>query len=222
MKPFILLLALTSAAMAERISLFDGKTLDGWEVRPGEEKWWKVQDGLITGGSLDEQVPHNTFLASKKRYANFDLRLKVRLVKGEGFMNSGIQIRSIRVPGDSEMSGYQVDAGPGWWGKLYDESRRNKVIGEPVDPAALKAHDWAWNDYRILCEGPRIRTWINGVAALDYTEADGKIPLEGLIGVQAHSGGKVLAQFKDITIEELPATPGAPVWEKAEVPVPAR
>ena len=199
------------------VSLFDGKTLDGWEIQPGDEKWWKVQDGMITGGSLDEAVAHNTFLATKKRYANFDLRLKVRLTKGSGFMNSGVQIRSIRVPNDSEMTGYQVDAGIDWWGKLYDESRRNKVVGEPVDPAAIKAtaQDWGWNDYRIVCEGTRIRSWINGVPALDYIETDPKIPLEGLIGVQAHGGGKMLAQFKDITIKELPPTPNAPTWDGA-------
>jgi len=221
MKAVFLIFALTAAAFAEPVSLFDGKTLDGWEVRAGEEKWWKVQDGCITGGSLEEQVAHNTFIATTKRYANFELRLKMRLVKGEGFMNSGVQIRSIRLPGDSEMSGYQVDAGPGWWGKLYDESRRNKVIAEPVNPAELKANDWDWNEYRIRCEGPRIRSWVNGVAALDYTEADAKIPLEGLIGLQAHGGGKVLARFKEITIEELPATPGAPTWEKADPRLPA-
>lgn len=212
MKALLSFLLLTAVAPAERVSLFDGKTLEGWEVRAGEEKWWSVKDGMITGGSLDEPVPHNTFLATRKRHANFDLRLKVRLVKGDGFMNSGIQVRSIRVPGDPEMCGYQIDAGAGWWGKLYDESRRNKVIAEPVDPAALKAHDWDWNDYRILCEGPRIRTWINGVASLDFTETDPAIPLEGLIGLQAHGGGRVLAQFKEITIEELPPTAGAPAW----------
>jgi putative membrane-bound dehydrogenase-like protein len=203
-----------SSLMAEPVSLFDGKTLNGWEIRKGEEMWWRVQDGMITGGSLDRKVPKNTFLTHNKRHANFDLRLKVRLTKGDGFINSGVQIRSIRVPGNHEMSGYQVDAGIGWWGKLYDESRRNKVIGEPIDAAAIAAtaKDWEWNDYRILCEGPRIRTWINGVPALDYTEKDPAIPLEGLIGVQAHSGGKFLVQFKDITLEELPPTPGAPAW----------
>ena len=206
------------------VSLFDGKALEGWDLLPGEEKWWGIRDGAITGGSLDENIAHNTFLASKKRYANFDLRLKIRLVKGSGFMNSGIQIRSTRVPGNHEMSGYQVDAGIDWWGKLYDESRRNKVIGEPVDAAAVNAaaKDWDWNDYRILCEGPRIRTWINGVPALDYTETDPSIPQEGLIGLQAHGGGKMLAQFKDITVRELPPTPGSPAWEDAAVRSPER
>ena len=71
-----------SSLMAEPVSLFDGKTLNGWEIRKGEEMWWRVQDGMITGGSLDRKVPKNTFLAHNKRHANFDLRLKVRLTKG--------------------------------------------------------------------------------------------------------------------------------------------
>jgi len=209
---------------APETSLFDGKSLENWEIRSGEESLWKVQDGMITGGSLEKEVPYNTFLSSKKRYSNFELRLKVRLTEGAGFMNSGVQIRSIRVPENSEMSGYQVDAGIGWWGKLYDESRRNKVVGEPVDAAAVKAaaKDWDWNEYRILCEGPRIRSWINGVQALDYTEPDAKIPQDGLIGLQTHGGGKVLAQFKDIVIQELPPTPGAPTWDEAAARSPER
>ena len=71
--------------------------------------------------------------------------------------------------------------------------------------AAKAAHDWdEWNEYRIRCEGPRIRTWINGVAMVDYVEKDKEIPLEGLIGVQAHGGGKFLVQFKHVMIEILP------------------
>ncbi len=184
--------------------LFDGKSLAGWE---GNAKIWRVEDGVITGGSLTETVARNEFLATEKSYANFDLRLKIKITGKEGFINSGIQIRSVRVPNDSEMSGYQCDAGEGWWGKIYDESRRNKVIANPADEkaltAAVKKDDW--NDYVIRAEGPRIRIWINGVAASDYTEADPKIPLEGKLGLQVHGGGKALVQFKDITIEELPA-----------------
>ena len=118
-------LVLTSLALAEPVPIFDGKTLAGWE---GDAKIWRVEDGMITGGSLTETVTRNEFLATKKSYANFDLRLKIKIT-GTGFVNSGVQIRSVRVPGSSEMAGYQVDAGIGWWGKLYDESRRNKVVG---------------------------------------------------------------------------------------------
>jgi putative heme-binding domain-containing protein len=196
---------------AAPVPLFDGKSLDGWE---GDKKLWRVENGIITGGSLEQKIPRNEFLATTKRFHNFDLRLKIKLTGTEGFVNSGVQIRSIRVPNNSEMSGYQVDAGEGWWGKLYDESRRNKVIAESRDAAAVdkavRRNDW--NEYRIRCEGPRIQTWINGVAALDYTETDPKIAQDGLIGIQVHGGGITLVQVKEIMIEELPATPGAPRW----------
>ncbi len=204
------------------VSLFDGQSLAGWHIREGEEKWWRVKDGVIEGGSFEEKVPHNTFITVPRNYQNFELKLKVRIIagEGEGVKNSGIPVRSQRLPDHHEMIGYQVDAGIGWWGKIYDESRRRSVIAEPLDAEALKAavHDWdEWNDYRILCEGPRIRTWINGVFAHDYTEEDPNMPLEGLIGVQAHSGGKFVVQFKDLSITELPHTPSAKSWRGVEL-----
>ncbi len=189
--------------------LFDGASLAGWETVEADARWWKAADGMLVGGSLEEHVPHNTFLSTKERFGNFELSFMIRIRGGGGFINSGIQIRSERVPNSAEMSGYQVDAGPGWWGKLYDESRRNRVIGEPLDAAAvdaaIKPDDW--NAYRIRAEGPRIRSWINGVPALDYREPDPGIPLDGHIGFQVHGGGNALVEVKDIVLEPLPPTP---------------
>jgi hypothetical protein len=213
-----LMAIVSSTAGAE---LFDGKTLNGWE---GDAKWWRVQDGAITGGSTTEKIPRNFFLATTKSYQNYDLRLKLKLTgkPDTGMINSGVQIRSLRVPNNTEMSGYQVDAGEGWWGKLYDESRRNKVIAESRDMAAVTAavKPGYWNDIRIRTEGPRIRSWINGVPALDYTEAEPNIAQDGKIAIQIHSGGMALVQVKDVRIEELPPTPGAPTWEKVGLPKP--
>ena len=95
-----------------------------------------------------------------------------------------------------------------------------KSIGEAKDLAAVNAaiKPGEWNEYRIRAEGPRIQTWINGVPALDYTEADPKIAQDGHIGIQVHGGGKALVQVKDVTIEELPPTPNAPTWEKVGKP----
>ena len=217
-----LLLSLApSLCAATATTLFDGRTLTGWE---GDPKWWRVADGALTGGSTTEKVPRNLFLATTRSFQNFDLRLKLKLpgVPNTGMINSGVQIRSLRVPADTEMSGYQVDAGDKWWGKLYDESRRNKVIAEPIDAAAadaaVKKDDW--NDYRIRTEGPRIRAWINGVPTLDYTEADPAIASDGHVAIQIHSGGIALVQAKDVTIEELPPTPGAPTWDQVGHPKP--
>jgi putative membrane-bound dehydrogenase-like protein len=207
-----LLLALT--VQAAPVTIFDGKSLAGWE---GDAAWWRVEEGEIRGGSSTVKVPKNFFLATEKSYQNFDLRLKLRLT-GTGFVNSGVQIRSVRVPNSTEMSGYQVDYGKGWYGKIYDESRRNKVIAEPKDAAAVLAavKEGEWNEYRILAEGNRIRSWINGVPALDYVETAPNIATDGKIGIQVHSGGMAVIQAKDITIEELPATPGALTWDKVK------
>lgn len=216
MKHALTFFLLATALHAEPVSLFDGKTLEGWDYDP---KIWRVEDGMITGGSTTEKIKENHFICTKKSYQNFDLKLKIK-VSGDpktGMLNSGIQIRSLRVPGGAHMTGYQVDCGAGWFGKIYDEFRRNKVIWAPTpeQQAALdKAVDvFGWNEYRIRAEGPRIQTWINGVHCMDYTEADKNIALDGLIGPQVHSGGVCLVQVKDVTIEELPATPGAPTWE---------
>jgi len=215
-----LFLCLSLVARAEPLPLFDGKTLEGWE---GDLAWWRVEGGEIRGGSATQNVPHNFFLATTKSYQNFDLRVKLRLT-GTGFVNSGVQIRSVRVPNNTEMSGYQVDYGAGWYGKLYDESRRNKVIADSVDPKAVLAavKEGEWNEYRILAEGRRIRSWVNGVPALDYTEADGAIPTDGKIGIQIHAGGKAVVQAKDISLEELPATPAEMTWAKVKAAAPAK
>jgi putative membrane-bound dehydrogenase-like protein len=206
---------LSALCHAEPVSLFDGKSLDGWDFDPA---MWRVEDGVITGGSTTEKIKKNDFISTKKSYQNFELKLKIK-VSGDpktGMLNSGIQIRSVRADGGA-MSGYQVDCGAGWFGKIYDEHRRNKVIWAPTpeQQAALdKAIDvFGWNEYRIRAKGPRIQTWINGVHCMDFTETDPSIALDGHIAPQVHSGGVCLVQVKDVTIEELPATPGAPTWQ---------
>lgn len=212
--PFLCSSLLALCVQAEPASIFNGKTLDGWDYDP---KIWRIENGMITGGSATEKIRENHFICTKQSYQNFELKLKIKCSgdPATGMINSGIQIRSVRVPGGAHMSGYQIDCGKGWFGKIYDEFRRNRVIAEPLDAVALeKAVDvYGWNEYRIRADGPRIQVWINGVAAIDYTEQDKNIALDGQIGPQVHSGGVCLVQVQDVSIEELPPTPGAPTWQ---------
>ena len=189
------------------VSLFDGRTLAGWEG----SALWRVQDGLITGGSLTETVKANDFLASTRDYTNFVLRFEIRLTGTNGFVNSGMQFRSQRVPGNSEMAGYQADYGePAWYGCIYDESRRNKVVGQSdintLRPA-MNPDKQGWNSYVVRAQGRHLTTWINGVLGTDYHEAEAGIPDWGKFGIQIHGGAKALAQVRNITVEELPASP---------------
>jgi hypothetical protein len=189
------------SAEPEFVSIFDQKSLEGWD---GDATLFRVHDDAIVGGSMQSAIAHNYFLSTKDEYADFELRLQFRLI-GEK-TNAGIQLRSRRIPDHHEMIGYQADLGAGYWGALYDESRRNKVLAAPSQETidkALKLDEW--NDYRILCEGRRIQLWINDVPTVDYTETDESVEQTGLIALQIHGGPAGEAQYRKIRIRRLEA-----------------
>ena len=179
--------------------LFDGRSFDGWE---GNLEIFRIEDGAIVGGMLQMRIPRNEFLCSTDEFGDFELRLKFKVI-GQG-ANAGVQFRSRRIPNHHEVSGYQADLGDGWWGSLYDESRRKRILvaaDKSLIKPVLKRGDW--NDYTIRCQGPRIQLWINGTPTVDYTEPDGKIEQTGLIGLQIHGGPPSEAWYKDIRIKKL-------------------
>jgi len=189
----------TQAEPPEIVELFDGESFDGWE---GNLDWFRIQDGAIVAGSLEREILRNEFLCTEQEYGDFELRLKFKVL-GEG-ANAGVQVRSRRVPDHHEVSGYQADLGDGWWGCLYDESRRNRVLARPEPEELRKAlHPDDWNQYVIRCEGERIRLWINDVQTVDYTEEDQSIEQRGVIGLQIHGGPPSEAWYKEITLELL-------------------
>lgn len=187
------------SADSEFVPLFNGKDLNGWN---GDTSVFRIESEAIVGGNLKEKIPHNYFLSTDGEYENFELRLEFRL-KGND-TNAGIQIRSERIPDHHEMIGYQADLGQNYWGCLYDESRRNKVLAAPKAEElarVLRADDW--NSYRILCEGNRIQLWINDLKTVDYTEADPEIVQKGKIALQIHGGPPGEAWYRNIRIRKL-------------------
>lgn len=200
-----LLTPLTMVAAEEKKSdatstvIFDGKTLEGWD---GDTSVFRVEKESIIGGQLKDKIPHNFFLSSKEEYSDFELTLEFRLI-GEG-TNAGVQLRSKRIPDHHEMIGYQADLGQNYWGALYDESRRNKILAAPKKEEldkVLKRDDW--NKYRILCEGRHIQLWINDFKTVDYTEADEAIEQKGLIALQIHGGPPGEAHYRNIRIRRI-------------------
>ena len=196
--------SLLERAAPKTQALFDGRTFAGWEGDTA--KTFRIEDGAIVGGSLKQRVPHNTFLCTTKSYTNFVLRAECKLLGKNA--NGGIQFRSQRVPNDFEVSGFQadMDTGPdgGFWGSLYDESRRKRNVAVPDKALLRTVVKPGWNQYEIRCEGPRIRLFLNGVQMVDYTERDAKIPQSGILGLQIHGGDPSEAWYRNIVIEELP------------------
>ena len=62
-----------------------------------------------------------------------------------------------------------------------------------------------WNSYRIVAEGPRIRTWINGQPCVDFTDQAGA--RSGVIGLQVHSGGPTEVRFRKLELALQDAPP---------------
>lgn len=177
--------------------LFDGSGLTGWQ---GDDSLWLVEDGAIVGRSPG--IDYNDFLATERSFGDFILRFQIHLLDHSG--NSGVQFRSERVLGETEMIGYQADVGETYWASLYDESRRRETLAAPDEETlqrALRPNDW--NDYEIYAQGPHIVLTLNGITTVDYTETDPGIPLAGRIALQIHSGPAMEVRFRDIEIREL-------------------
>ena len=179
--------------------LFNDKDLSGWD---GDKTLWSARHGMIVGKS-STGLSHNDFLSTQGTYGDFILKLTFRMI-GDESSNSGVQFRSVRVPGH-EMSGYQADAGQHYWGCLYDESRRNKVLVEANPKAVATLKKDGWNTYVIRAIGGRVTLILNGVVSVDYDEKDDSIARDGKIALQMHAGKPLEVQFKDIYIQELPS-----------------
>ena len=208
----ILSLALAFAALysasSAPVSLFDGKSLAGWE---GETNTvWRVRDGAIVGGSL-EGNPRNEFLATLKSYKNFHLRLEYKLVGTQGFVNGGVQFRSKRISQPpNEMSGFQADIGAGYSGSLYDESRRRKVLAQAdTNQVARLEKVGDWNSYEVVASGSQILLFLNGQRTAIWVEREPNIDETGVIALQIHGNCKAEISYRNISIEELqpPAIP---------------
>jgi hypothetical protein len=204
------------------ISLFDGKTLDGWE---GDRSIWSVRDGAITGQTTAAtKLKENCFLVWKDEVEDFELRLAFRLDNG----NSGIYYRAMRrTDGETfrdPVVGTQADfdASGRWTGVimeyllrgvlaergekvLIDEHGKRQVVGRVGHPAdllkAVKENEW--NDYAILAKGGRVVITINGVTMCELDDRDPRRIVRGVLALQVHVGPPMVVQFKDIHYRKL-------------------
>ncbi len=190
----------------EWVSLFDGKSLDGWSQAAHGKAEYSVKDGTIYGKTVEGSP--NSFLASDKEFGDFELEFEVRV---HDSLNSGVQIRSREktaddVAAEARRTGNQargtdavgrfhgpqveVESSPGQAGYIYGESTGLGWLShEPQTPGLEHSvmKNGEWNKFRIVAKGPRIQTWINDSLVADLThEGIYETHPKGKIGLQVH------------------------------------
>ena len=193
------------AADAPWVSLFNGKDLQGWK-NYGQEKW-TVTNGELLGEQVTKAYG---YLGTEKSYKDFELTLKF---KCEGNGNSGlfyhsslegVDIKGVQVeieprPRMKECPG--PEPGGTCTGGLYESAGRGWMI-KPTQEAEAALKRSEWNEMRVVVRGARTQSWVNGVAAVDYTDPSPKYT-DGIVALQLHSGGEGKMRFKDIKVREI-------------------
>ncbi len=179
--------------------LFNGKDLEGWEQHGGQAKYW-VEDGAIVGQSVPNT--QNSFLCTKDRFRNFELLFEVKV---DGGLNSGVQIRS-NIKENDRVYGPQVEieSAPGESGYIYGEATGRGWLSQNREKKDTFKNG-EWNQYRVVCQGANIKTWVNGKPVADLTDAQSDH--DGIIGLQVHGvGGRtepLFVRWRNIKIRPL-------------------
>lgn len=205
-------------AAGKGVSLFNGKDLAGWEGAPG---WWTVEDGALTSESTATKPCNecNYLVWKGGQPSDFELTCDFKL---SAAANSGIQLRSETRP-NWDTYGYQADmtGDGGLAGYVYhhkrgliaargeqvtitaDGAKEAWKLGDPGDLLkAFKKEEW--NQYRIVCRGPEITLWLNGVLMCRITDNDPSTAAKGgIIALQMHPGPPMKVQFKNLVLKEL-------------------
>lgn len=215
------LFAVSCAADAGFVSIFDGRSLEGWD---GDPRFWRVEDGAIVGETTAENgTGGNTFLIWEcGDVADFELKAEFKLRNH----NSGIQYRSFRVEGRPwVVGGYQADIAEDarWMGAAYGErhkgilARRGEktVVGTSKGDVEVVAHVGdpgeilsrinldGWNEYHIIARGNQCIQKINGVIVSEFSESSEDRLRSGLIALQLHAGPPIEVRFRNLRLRSL-------------------
>lgn len=219
-----IVLCLPTVQAGDREILFNGSNLSAWEYRPGG--WVLAEDGSLTckmekvkakNGKV--RVRGMGYIWTKKEYGNFELKLSYKLSEGA---NSGVFYRTDK---DNPVNGgfeIQLMDNEGFQ-KTHGKKDAKKLNGSFYDAKAPSSNPakpvGKWNTFKLVCKGPIIRLWINGVQVFDvdvddwhtaglnpdgtknkFKTALKDLPRVGRIGLQNH--GQVV-WFKDVVIKPL-------------------
>ncbi|MCP9748948.1 DUF1080 domain-containing protein [Lacihabitans sp. CS3-21] len=181
------------------VSLFDGKTLNGWKVGENAASF-KVEDGAIV---VNGPVGHLFYDGSvgNHDFKNFEFKAKVMTMPGS---NSGLYFHTKYQEKSWPSKGYEVQVN-----NSHTDWKRTASLYDIKDVKETYVKDNEWYTETILVQGKRIITKINDQVVVDYTEPDnidqskGRKLSSGTFAIQAHDP-KSKVFVKDIMVKILP------------------
>tara|TARA_R110002049_G_scaffold72490_7_gene187506 strand:- start:64802 stop:65452 length:651 start_codon:yes stop_codon:yes gene_type:complete len=171
----------SDADVGQWITLFDGKTMDGWEKVGKEDSHWSIENGALAGTGTQSML-----VCTKGPYKNFRYRAEVKINDGG---NSGVYFRTTREPGFKDGYEAQVDSthkDPIRTGSLYGFCH---VYQQHVKPDEwftyeLEVRDDVWRKQELT----RIKVTVNGNELYEYLDFDKTHPT-GYFAFQQHDPG---------------------------------
>ncbi len=191
---FFLLVFINNSTVNEKISLFNGKNLNGWKIY-GTEKWYVNNGELICESGPEKKYG---YLATEKFYKDYILELEF-FQESDG--NSGVFFRST-IEG-TIITGWQVEVAPPGLhsGGIYESYGRGWLI-KPDSKYDDIVRMGEWNNMKIKVYKNEVTTWINNQEIINlFDEKIGKA--NGSIALQIHDGGGIKVRWKNIMLTKL-------------------
>ena len=190
----LLAIALMLVGCDSSISLFDGKSLEGWVCDPLEQAGdWKALDGELLGENPGEQA---SIIWTNQKFRDFEVELDYITLTDD--YDSGIFIRGLT---------HQVQIGisrslqKDMTACIYaPEDKQGSYPGQ-TDKVTAIHKILEWNHLKVIVTGKRIQTFLNEEPMVDYTGV--VLEDEGPIGLQLHGGVHMSVKFKNVRVREL-------------------
>jgi hypothetical protein len=170
------------AAQAGLRTIFDGKTLKGWNV-VGDANW-EIADGTVGANK------GTGFLVTPMAYGDFQI---VAEVWADADANSGIFIRCQDPKMITAMNCYEVNI----FDKRPDPAYRTGAIVNIAKPAVMVDAAGKWNTLDITAQGPRLQVTMNGQKTVDVQD---KMFAKGVIALQYGAG---TVRFRNVRFRTL-------------------
>jgi len=178
------------------ISLFDGKSLEGWKASENPDSF-SVKDGVIV---VHGPRAHLFYMGKVEDhdFKNFHFKADVKTTPGA---NSGLYFHTRFQETGWPSIGYEVQVN-----QTHGDPKKSSGLYGVKDVFESPAKDNEWYTQEIIVKGKRIITKVNGKTLVDYTEPDnveGDRKLSsGTFAIQAHDPKSVVF-IKNIKVKPL-------------------